>query len=105
MPLPHPLLAGARYLRGGDPAAARGQSKSLGGVPLRLTRLRLPPGYNVRRSDGRSRLGSRAGSAALSAMIRRVAIILPVILIMGLTGLVFLAAHAPRTWAQHWTKS
>ncbi len=37
-------------------------------------------------------------------MTRRILVLLPVLLTFTVVGIVFLAAHAPRTWAAHWTQ-
>lgn len=36
-------------------------------------------------------------------MIRRVLVVLPLLVLLAITSVVFLAAHAPRTWAANWT--
>lgn len=36
-------------------------------------------------------------------MLRRIVVAIPITFLFAIVGLVFLAAHAPRTWAAHWT--
>ena len=35
-------------------------------------------------------------------LVRRILLIVPVLLLFVASGIIFLAAHAPRTWASHW---
>jgi hypothetical protein len=35
-------------------------------------------------------------------LVRRILLVLPVLLLFIASGVIFLAAHAPRTWASHW---